>query len=68
MGRNMDTSQVKLARFIANKELLGYVVDGKYKPLKFSTIINYISTIVNEDKNVKKIIERAGKQRKKKKE
>ena len=54
MGRNIKTSQVSLARFIAKAEILGYIVDGKYKPLNISSITNYISTIINEDRKVKK--------------
>jgi len=52
MGRNIKTSQVSLARFIAKTEILGYIVDGKYKPLNISSITNYISTIINEDRKV----------------
>jgi len=54
MGRNIKTSQVSLARFIAKTKILGYIVDGKYKPLNISSITNYISTIINEDRKVKK--------------
>ena len=54
MGKNIKTSQASLARFIAKTEILGYIVDGKYKPLNISSITNYISTIINEDRKVKK--------------
>ena len=53
MGTDMKTYQVELVHFIAKKKLLGHIVDGKYKPLKASTIANYVSTIISEEKKEK---------------
>lgn len=50
MGININTYQVGLVNFIANKELLGRIVNGEYKPLKTSTIANYVSTVMSEKK------------------
>ena len=48
--RNIETCQASLARFIAEKEILGHIVNGEHKPLRYSAIKTYISKIWNEDK------------------
>ncbi|WP_455587285.1 hypothetical protein [Bacteroides sp.] len=54
MGENIKTYQSELAHFIEETKLLGRISNGEFKPLKISTIKNYISTVMNEDKKEKK--------------
>jgi ribosomal protein S17E len=57
---NMNTYQIELVNFIANKKLLGHIVDGEYKPLKASTIANYVSTVMSEAKKERERNEKKG--------
>ena len=52
MWENIKTCQASLARFIAEKEILGHLVEGEYKPLKTSAIKTYISKIWNEEDEI----------------
>lgn len=49
MGENIKTKQACLARFIVEKDILGHIPKGEYKPLSNSTIKTYISTLWNEN-------------------
>lgn len=57
---NMNTYQIELVNFIANKKLLGHIVDREYKPLKASTIANYVSTVMSEAKKERERNEKKG--------
>lgn len=62
---NIHTTQKHIAQMIADMNLLVYLSNGEYKPLLVSTITTYISTILNEDKELKSAAKPTSKKTKK---
>ncbi|EXZ06898.1 hypothetical protein M072_0683 [Bacteroides fragilis str. DS-208] len=52
--QNIKTCKDSLARYIEEKELLGKMTNGVFKPLVFSTIRNYVNEVWNDMERKKK--------------